>query len=165
MSGPQRVLIMAALLLIAAGILLGFGHGLMVRYGTFPVLQYRAQRTAASLNSQNGPRDLVQAAEHQSYAYTRVIDAHTHLIKVATVLLLFGLVYPLCSLQEKRKRSLGIMFLAGNCLFPLGVFAEIYVHGRSAQVLAALGALLVIVSFSGLLWGLWSPAAHSMRSQ
>lgn len=165
MNGPQRMLIRAGLLLIAAGILLGFGHGLMVRYKTFPVLQYRAHRTAATLSSQNGPSELIQAAEHQSYTYTRAIDAHTHLIKVATVLLLFGLVYPLCSLSEKRRRVLGMMFLAGNCLFPLGVFAEIYIQGRSAQALSALGALLVILSFAGMLWGLLNPAPHHMHSE
>ena len=165
MSGPQRMLIRAALLLIAAGILLGFGHGLMVRYNTFPVLQYRAYGTAATLSSKDGPSELIQAARHQSYTYTRMIDAHTHLIKVATVLLLLGLVYPLCSVSEQRKRVLGMTFLIGNCLFPLGVFAEIYIQGRSAQALAAIGALLVIASFAGMLWGLLNPAPHNMHSE
>src|SRR5205807_10329293 len=39
-------------------------------------------------------------------------------------------------------------------LFPLGVVAEIYVRGRSAQAIAAAGAMLVILAFAGLIWGL-----------
>lgn len=154
MSGSQRRLAAAALLLVAAGILLGFAHAVAVRYNTLPVLQYRAHWMAAALASQHGPSGAIQAAEHKSYTYTRVVDAHTHLIKLATVLLLVALVYPLISLPEKRKRILAIMFFAGSCAFPLGVLAEIFVRGRSAQALAAAGAMLVILAFAGLLWGL-----------
>jgi hypothetical protein len=165
MSSTQSRLAAAALLLVATGILVGFAHAAIVRSNTVPVLQYRAHWTAASLATQHGSREVVQAAEHKSYTYTRVVDAHTHLIKVATVLLLVALVSPLIALSEKRKRTLAIMFLAGNCAFPLGVLAEIYVHGRLAQALAAVGAILIIVAFAGVLWGLLRdkavPAEHS----
>jgi hypothetical protein len=154
MSGSQRTLTTAALLLVAAGIVVGFAHAAAVRYNTLPVLQYRAHWTAAALASQNGPRDAIQAAEHKSYTYTRVVDAHTHIIKLATVLLLVALVYPIICLPEKRKRTLAIVLLTGICLFPLGVLAEIFVQGHSAQALAASGAMLVILAFAGLLWGL-----------
>src|ERR1700745_1186749 len=154
MKPAPRTLVAAALLLIATGIVFGFVQVALSRYRTLPVLQYRAHWTAATLASQRGPRDLIEAAEHDSYAYTRVVDAHTHLIKVATVLLLVALVYPLISLSEKRKRKLAVMFLAGNCAFPLGVLGEIYVRGGSAQVVAAAGAMLIIVAFAGVLWGL-----------
>jgi hypothetical protein len=164
MSGSQRILTWAALLLVAAGILVGFGHAVVVRYNTLPVLQYRAHWTAAALASQNGPRDAIEAAEHQSYTLTRVIDAHTHLIKLATVLLLMALVYPLIDLPEKRKRTLGITLLTGICVFPLGVVAEIYVQGRSAQAVAAAGALLVILPFAGMVWGLLRGSATGAKS-
>jgi hypothetical protein len=154
MSITQTRLVAAALLLVATGILVGFAHAAIARYNTLPVLQYRAHWMAASLATQHGSRQLIQDAEHKSYTYTRVVDAHTHLIKVATVLLLVALVSPLISLPEKRKRTLVIMFLAGNCAFPLGVLAEIFVQGRSAQALAATGAMLIIVAFAGMLWGL-----------
>jgi hypothetical protein len=169
MSGAQRKLAAAALLLVAAGILFGFGHAVAVRYNTLPVLQYRAQWTTAALAAQHGPNEAIQAAGRNSYTYTRVVDAHTHVIKLATVLLILALIYPLVSLPEKRKRMLAIMFLAGNCVFPLGVLAEIYVRGRSAQVLAAAGAMLVIFAFAGLLWGLlqgsWRRASLQSRKE
>ena len=165
MSGSQRTLTVAALLLVAAGILVGLGHAAAVRYNTLPVLQYRAHWTAAALASENSPRDAIQAAEHKSYTYTRVVDAHTHIIKLATVLLLAALVYPLIGLPEKRKRTLAIVFLAGICVFPLGVLAEIYVQGRSAQAVAAAGAMLVILGFAGMVWGLLrGSAAHAKAS-
>jgi hypothetical protein len=154
MSGSQPTLTAAALLLVAAGLVVGFAHAAAVHSNTLPVLQYREHWTAATLASQNGPREAIQAAQHKSYAYTRVIDAHTHIIKLATVLLLVALVYPIIRLPEKRKRTLAIMLIAGICVFPLGVLAEIYVRGRSAQAVAAIGALLVILGFGGLVWGL-----------
>jgi len=166
MSGSQRTLTVAALLLVAAGILLGIGHALAVRYNTVQVLQYRAQWAATSLASQHGPTNAIQAAEHKSYIYTRVVDAHTHIIKLATVLLLIALLYPLIALPEKRKRTLAILLLTGICLFPLGVLAEIYVQGRSAQAAAAAGALLVILTFGGMVWGLLrGPAGHAKPSR
>src|SRR5712692_3871612 len=164
MSGSQRTLTAAALLLVAAGIVVGFAHAAAVRYNTLPVLQYRAHWTAAALASQNGPRDAIQAAEHKSYVYTRVVDAHTHIIKLATVLLLVVLVYPLICLPENGKRALAIAFLAGTCLFPLGVWAEIYVRGRLAQAVAAVGALLVILAFACMVWGLVRGAAAQAKS-
>ena len=154
MSGWQRTLTVAALLLVAAGILVGFGHAVAVRHNTLPVLQYRAHWAAAALASQNGPIEAIQAAEHKSYTYTRVVDAHTHIIKLATVLLLVALVYPLIGLPEKRKRTLAIVLLTGICVFPLGVLAEIYMRGRSAEVVAAVGALFVILAFACMVWGL-----------
>src|SRR5713226_3738246 len=154
MSSTQRRLAAAALLLVATGILVGFAHAAIVRYNTLPVLQYRAHWTAASLATQHGSREVIQAAGHKSYTYTRVVDAHTHIIKVATVLLLVALVYPLICLPEKRKRTLAIVLLTGICLFPLGVLAEIYVRGRSAQAVAAVGAMLVVLAFAGMVWGL-----------
>jgi len=150
----QRTLTVAALLLVAAGIVFGFAHAAAVRYNTLPVLQHREHWTAARLASQNGPRDAIQAAEHKGYTYIRVVDAHTHIIKLATVLLLVALVYPLICLPEKRKRTLAIVLLTGICLFPLGVLAEIYVRGRSAQAVAAVGAMLVVLAFAGMVWGL-----------
>lgn len=164
MSGSQRTLTVAALLLVAAGILVGIGHAVAVRYNTLPVLQYRAHWAAASLASQNGPRDAMQAAEHRSYTYIRVVDAHTHIIKLATVLLLAALVYPLIGLPENLKRALAIVFLTGICVFPLGVLAEIYVRGRSTQAVAAAGALLVIVAFAGMVWGLLRGTAPHVKS-
>jgi hypothetical protein len=153
-SGWQRALTSAALWLVAAGIVVGFAHAMVVRYDTMPVLQYQAHWNAAGLASQPVSRETIEAAEHKSYTYTRVVDAHTHIIKLATVLLLVALVYPLIGLPEKRKQILSVVLVTGMCLFPLGVAAEIYVRGRSAQAVAAIGALLVILAFAGLVWGL-----------
>src|SRR5438132_9882720 len=154
MSSWQRTLTAAALWLIATGIVVGLGHAAAVRYNTLPVLQSQVYWTAAELALQNDAQQAIEVAENKSYTLTRIVDAHTHIIKLATVLLLVALVYPLINLPEKRKRILAIMFFAGTCAFPLGVLAEIFVQGRSAQALAATGATLVILAFAGLLWGL-----------
>jgi hypothetical protein len=159
MSSWQRTLTAAALWLVATGIVVGLGHTTAVRSNTLPVLQYRAHWTAAELASQNGPQQAIQAAENNSYTLTRIVDAHTHIIKLATLLLLLALVYPLIHLPEKQKRTLSIALLTGICVFPLGVVAEIYVRGHSAQAIAAAGAMLIILTFAGMIWGLLRSSA------
>lgn len=154
MSSWQRRLTAAALWLVAAGIVVGLAHAAAVRYNTLLVLQSRAHWTAAELALQNDPQQAIEAAENKSYTSIRIVDAHTHIIKLATVLLLLPLVYPLINLPEKQKRTLSIALLTGICVFPLGVLAEIYVRGRSAQAIAAAGAMLIILAFAGLIWGL-----------
>lgn len=159
MTTVQRRLLKIALLLVAAGIAFGFVHAALVRYNTIPVLQYRAHWTAASLAAQNGPAEAIEAAQQATYAHTRVIDAHTHIIKLATVLLLVAILYPLIAIPEKRKRQLTTTLAAGICLFPLGVLSEIYLRAQTGQALAAIGAILVILSFAGLAWGLLRSSA------
>ena len=153
MNGWQRKFALAALWLIAVGILGGLWHAAAVRYSSALVLHSGARWTAADLASRNSPQQFVEAAEHRSYTLTRVVDAHTHIIKLATLLLLIALLYPLVDLPEKRKTALSALFLTGTCVFPLGVLAEIIVGGRVGQPIAAAGALLVIVSFAGVGWG------------
>lgn len=147
MSNWQRRLACAALLLVAAGIALGFVQAAIATYDTFPVLQYRHQVAASE-------RGLSQIVEPNSYRYVRVVDAHTHFIKVATVLLLIAILYPVISLGEKLKRALALMLLAGNVVFPAGVLSEIYIPGWTGQAVAAAGALLLIAAFAGIVWGL-----------
>lgn len=154
MSAAQRTLIRIALLLVAAGIALGFFHATVVRYNTMPVLQYQAHWTAASPAAESGAEAAIRAAEYQSYTYTRVVDAHTHIIKLATVLLLIAILYPLIALPEKRRRMVAIAMVVGIFVFPLGVLSEIYLRGPLGPAVAAIGAMLVILSFAGLVWGL-----------
>jgi hypothetical protein len=161
MKNMQKTLTSAALILVTMGVALGLVYATAERSETFPVLQYRAFWAAASTPGQSDSTNLSRNFQHDVYTYVRVIDAHTHLIKIATVILLIVLVYPLISLPENRKRSLGWMLVAGNCVFPLGVLGEIYIPGRFPQAVAAAGALLVVTSFAALLYGLLSGTGKS----
>ena len=155
MTSVQRGIFIAALLLAAGGIGLGFVQAAMVGHATAPVQNFRTQWTAASQGATVDP---------VSYRNVRVIDAHTHIIKLASVLLLIGLMYPLIAISERAMRWLAVLFVAGSCLFPLGVVGEIYIDGLAPQAVAALGALLVLISFSVVLWGLSRNAKHSPLS-
>jgi hypothetical protein len=154
LKNPPKTLASAALMLAAIGIALGLVYSAAERYETFPLLQFREFWAAASTAGAANYKDLSQSLEHDVFTYVRVIDAHTHLIKIATVVLLIALVYPLVLLPEKRKRLLGWMMVAGNCIFPFGVLGEIFVPGWIPQAVAAAGALMVIVSFALMFYGL-----------
>jgi hypothetical protein len=141
-------------MLVAIGIALGLVYAAAERYETFPLLQYREFWAAASTAGAAEYKDLSQSLQHDVFTYVRAIDAHTHLIKIATLVLLIALVYPVISLPEKRKRAIGLLLVAGNCIFPLGVLGEIFVPGWIPQAVAAAGALMVIVSFALMFYGL-----------
>jgi len=154
MTSSQKLLVNAALWLTGVGIIVGFLQAALVRYETFPVLQHRAHWAAAALPVQDSASQPTPSAERQAFVYTRLIDAHTHVIKVATVMLLVALLFPLITIPEGKKRMLTVLFVVGNVFFPVGVVAEIYVEGYPAETLAAVGALLIIIAFAGFLWGL-----------
>lgn len=156
MSGTQRSMFIASLTLICAGVVLGFVHARRVDHGTLLVLreQYKDEWLAGTTQAAGTPANTITNAKQMNYRYVRVVDAHTHIIKLGTVLLLVALIQPLVSLPEKRKRDLATMFIVGSCIFPAAVLAEVAVRGWTAQAAAALGALLIIVSFAGFVYGL-----------
>jgi hypothetical protein len=152
----QRLVFIAALVFIASGVVFGFIHAWSVNHGTLLVLreQYKDGWLATATQASNPPEDPLSRAKQMNYRYVRVVDAHTHIIKLGTVLLLVGLVQPLVALPDKRKRALAAMFIVGSCIFPIAVLAETSIKGRVPQIFAAFGALLVIVSFAGFVYGL-----------
>jgi len=152
----QRLVFIAAFVFIACGIVFGFIHAWSVNHGTLLVLreQYKDGWLASTIQPSNPPDDPLSRAKQMNYRYVRVVDAHTHIIKLGTVLLLVGLVQPLVVLPLKRKRALAAMFIVGSCIFPSAVLAETSIKGPLPQIFAAFGALLVIVSFAGFLYGL-----------
>ena len=156
MTGTQRNVSIAALILLCIGVGLGFVHAWQVNHSTLLVLreQYKEGWLARTTQSTATADDLLRAAKQMNYRYLRIVDAHAHIIKLATVLLLVALIQPLVRLSEARKRALAATFVVGSCIFPIGVLAEISVKGWPPQAVAAFGAVLVMLSFAGLLYGL-----------
>lgn len=148
MNREQRLLITAGLALVIAGLLFGFVYGYFVQHGTLLVLKesHRAALRSAATGDWGSLRKSLQTGAEINYQLLRAVDVHTHLVKVATWVVLAGLFWPLLGWQKIDSRLVALALLGGAVFFPMGVFAEIYTHSVLAKALAAGGATLVILS-------------------
>lgn len=156
MSRPQKTLIVGGLLVVLLGLVYGMVYNFVVEHKTLPRLreQHRSVFVAAAEGNEEQVRNAFQHAKSANYRYVRAIDVHTHLIKMASVAILLGLVFSVVRWDEKQRFALAVLFLASAVVFPLGVFAEIFSTSVIPQGVAAGGALLAIASLAFILWGL-----------
>lgn len=108
--------------------------------------QYESAFSYAAQDDFENAGSAIKAAEKLNYTYVRAIDAHTHIIKLAALLLLISLILPLLNWDEKKQGKFALMLTGGIILFPSSVFLQIYVEGTLFKAGAAVGALLVILS-------------------
>jgi hypothetical protein len=157
MKSPEKALLAGGMLLLVAGLLFGAVYGYLAQHETLLVLResYRTLLTASAAGDQPAVQAALERARRMNYVYVRAVDVHTHLIKMASVVLLIGLLYPFVALSERARRALAALFLAGAWLFPAGVFAEIFVSGLVPQALAAAGAAAAIAGLAGIVAGLY----------
>lgn len=162
MTASQRWLIFSGLVLAATGMIFGFVYTYAVDHQTLPLLReaYREAFTAAAANDATASQAALERAGAMNYKYVRIVDVHTHIIKLATVLLLAGLVYPLVAWSEKIKKLAAVCFVAGSLIFPSGVFLENFSSSLVPKAAAGAGALLAIVSFAVILLGLFRGLSH-----
>ena len=163
MSRGQKRLVTGGLLLITVGLMFGLVYGWLVEHGTLLVLKesYGAALRAAAAGDAAEMRSGAQAGQEANYRLVRAVDVHTHIIKMGTVVLLAGLLWPLLGSAKKTSVAFGLM--GGAVVFPLGVFLEIYMRSMAAQAVAAMGAVAAILSFSDFCRRLFSSAQDSSK--
>jgi len=166
MSGARR-------LLLAGGIALalwGMGYGLW--YAVFAEHQ-ALEEIGASLStafSGAAQRDAAQSGaallryKESKYIYDRQVDVHSHWIGLAMVLIVVGICFDKVSFFKRTKLWLAVGFLAGACLFPLGVLFQVYDHGPLPRILAITGSALEIASLCLITLGLARSQSSISRS-
>ena len=154
----QRSLAVGALglmLLSSAG---GLLHGWSVNHETLLRLREHHQPAfthAAQARMETARAELQQAMQH-NFRHVRVIDAHTHVIKLASLALMLNFIVPLLPLTDRGRRALAGTFLAGAVLFPGGVLMQVWLPGVIFQGVAAVGAMLVIAAMGTTVYRLFS---------
>lgn len=157
MTAIQRIVLSGGMALTLLGLLFGLVYGLQVGHETLLVLKepYREAFVAAARSQPERAAAALQQGQTGSYQSVRAVDVHTHWIKMATLVILIGIILPLVGWKEKQKRGLALLLLAGAFFFPLGVFLEIFSRALLPQALAAGGAVVsiaaVLLIFAGLL--------------
>lgn len=152
MDRPDRLLITGALLLLLAGSVGGAAHGYFVGHDTLLQLreQYEQAFTFAASGRTGAAATALAEARASNYRYVRVIDAHTHLTKLATLLLLLGIVNVMIVPGIRTRRWMASALITGAVLFPVSVYLQIIYQGVLFRSAAAIGALLVIMVIAWL---------------
>jgi len=168
--GARRLLIISGILLIVAGMIFGDIFAVFVlhqnanRIGGHLVAATEAVTAADPAGAQDHIISIGGGGGLLENRGTKV-DTHVHIIVFGYIALLLALLQPYVAFNEKRKKQLAVLFIAGSTLLPVSVFLIYYVGTAGsplasagigwASIFADFGGLLVILACAGELIGLW----------
>lgn len=151
MNSSQKVLIFGGLALAILGMCYGLVYAVFIEHQTLDGLG--ASLTAAFVQAAGGDLPAAHSSlelyARNAYVYVRQVDAHSHWIGLAMILIVLGIAFDRVGFGKNSKRMLAVMLLAGSAVFPLGVLMQTWTSGPLPQVIAALGATVVTVGLAG----------------
>jgi len=160
----RRLLVLGGIGLILVGMLFGDIFAVFVLHQN--AAHVGASLAAAAHAALAGDRSAVLASFQDVGAFLEnrgtKVDTHVHMIDFGYLALMLSILQPWIAFEERTKRDLAWLFLAGGMLLPVGVFLIHYVGLAysplqtigGASILADLGGLLVILATLGFLLGL-----------
>jgi hypothetical protein len=160
MTGSRQLLIFGGMALAAFGMLYGLHYALLVEHQTLDRMGGSlAQSFAASAN-----RNVVQSRAsleqygETKYDYVRQVDAHSHWIGLAMLMIVLGVIFERVSFSEGLRQLVAFALLAGSTLFPLAIVLQTYHHGALIlKALAVVGSGLVMAALAATAWGFARP--------
>ena len=157
MSGSRKLLLFGGLALAAFGMLYGLHYALFIEHQTLDGMGGSLTTAFIAVANRNPAqaRDALQAYGDTKYNYVRQVDAHSHWIGLAMLMIVFGLVVDRVNLDEGIRRWLAIILLAGSVLFPFAVLLQTARHGgMCASGLAVVASALVTIALAGIMYGI-----------
>jgi FtsH-binding integral membrane protein len=99
-------------------------------------------------------RAALEAYGETKYDYVRQVDAHSHWIGLAMLMIVLGALFERVNFSERNRQVIALSLLVGSTVFPLSVILQTYHHGAiELKVLAAASSVLVIVAMAATAWG------------
>ena len=120
-----------------------------------------ASFTSAAQRDQAKSTEALQRYRVAKYNYDRQVDAHSHWLGLAMVLIIFGIGIDYVHFSAKQKLLLAWGLLMGSFLFPLSVFLQTASAGPGPKRLAVLGSAFVIVALAAAMIGVLRRPATS----
>jgi len=157
MTASRKLLICGGVILAAFGMLYGVEYALVTEHQT---LEHMGGSLAQSFTAAAG-HDAARskAALHEygetKYDYVREVDAHSHWIGLAMLMIVLGVIFDRVHFGEGIRQGIAVVLLMGSVLFPLAVLLQTYHHGALVlKALAVVGPGLVIAGLTATAWGL-----------
>ena len=155
-TGSRKVLILGGLALAAVGMLYGLQYALFSEHQTLDLMGGSIAQSFAAAAERN-PTQSQAALERYGetkYNYVREVDAHSHWIGLAMLMMVLGVVFDGVHFKEGTRQIIASSLLAGSILFPLAVILQTYQHGAVLlKALAIVGPGLVIAALMAAAWG------------
>ncbi len=150
MDRYQKPVVIAGLALIVAGLLFGLAFAyamdhqarLVAADAYQPVFELLGENTATDWR---GLQDKINA---QSLTHASAITFHAHSINMGVLLIIVGLLVPLLARGQGSGAALVVGFVVAACLYPAGLLLIALKLTFVGEVVAALGAGLVIAVFA-----------------
>ena len=145
MTGSSRLLIFGGLALAAFGMLYGLHYAVLVEHQTLDRLggsltqafQHAADRHPAQSQA------ALDAYRETKYDYVRQVDAHSHWIGLAMLMIVLGVLFERVNFSEGIRQAIALSLLVGSAVFPLSVILQTYHHGAiELKVLAVASSAL-----------------------
>jgi hypothetical protein len=156
MTGSSRLLIFGGLTLAAFGMLYGLHYALFVEHQTLDQLGgslARAFMHAADRHPDQSAAAL-DAYGSTKYDYVRQVDAHSHWVGLAMILIVLGVVFERVNFGEGLRQVIALGLLVGAAIFPLSVLLQTYHHGAvGLKALSVASSGLVIAALAATVWG------------
>jgi hypothetical protein len=155
-TGSSRLLIFGGLALAAFGMLYGLHYAVLVEHQTLDRLggsltqafQHAADRHPAQSQA------ALDAYRETKYDYVRQVDAHSHWIGLAMLMIVLGVLFERVNFSESMRQAIALSLLVGSAVFPLSVILQTYHHGATIlKALAVASSGLVILAMAVTAWG------------
>ena len=157
MSAPRRILIFGGIALAAFGMLYGLHYAVFVEHQTLDHMGGSLATAFVEAAGENAAAShaAIDAFGSTKYDYVREVDAHSHWIGLAMILIVFGAILDRVRFPITIRKALAWSLLLGSIAFPLGVILQIsHRGGPIPSAMAIGGSVLVIAGMAGTALGL-----------
>jgi hypothetical protein len=149
MSAASKLLIFGGLILACFGMLYGLHYALFVEHQTLDRLGGSLATAFVDAAERNLPAAQLALDDYAEtkYDYVRQVDAHSHWIGLAMLMIIFGAVLDRMGVGERTRLIIAIALALGSYSFPGAVILQTFTHGSPfASALAVAGSALVIAA-------------------
>jgi hypothetical protein len=151
MNAARKILIFGGLALALVGMTYGLVYALFIEHQTLDSIG--GALTTAFVQGARGELRAATASiddyGRAAYSYVREVDAHSHWIGLAMLLILLGVAFDRVAFSDRMRLYLAIILLLGSAAFPLGVLMQTMLPGVLPQAVAVVGTGLVILGLAG----------------
>ena len=147
MTAASKLLIIGGLALAIFGMLYGLHYALFVEHQTLDRMGASLAAAFVAAAERNLPAAQLAIDEYTQtkYEYVRQVDAHSHWIGLAMVMIILGAVLDRTIFAERTRFIIAIALALGSCSFPAAVILQTSTHGSPLSLgLTVAGSALVI---------------------
>jgi len=149
MSAARKLLIFGGLALAAFGMLYGLHYALFVEHQTLDRMGGSLTTAFVDAAERNLPATQLAIDEYADtkYNYVRQVDAHSHWIGLAMVMIILGVVLERLAFSEGTRVAITLALAIGSFSFPSAVILQTLTHRSSlSSGVSVVGSALVILA-------------------